>query len=241
MGSRRNSFIILGFVAILVVVAAYMIFVRQPVSQATQLGLDLEGGVSVQLEGYQDDGSEVTREEMDQAVEVIRQRVDSLGVTEPEIQIQGQDQVSVNIPGITDPDRAVQVIGRTAQLGFYEVLAAAGGQPVGQDQVDATKEDLGQDLRQDSEFEEGQTKILFEETPVPDSNEVQVAGYIVSEQPQLRGNALESASLVRDEQGRLEVQIEFTGAGFRGLSETCPSRSARTLFPRAGRVPDRSR
>ena len=220
MGSRRNSFIILGFVAVLVVVAAYMIFVRQPVSQATQLGLDLSGGVSVQLEGYQDDGSEVTREEMDQAVEVIRQRVDSLGVTEPEIQVQGQDQVSVNIPGITDPDRAVEVIGRTAQLGFYEVLASDGGQqPVAQDRVDQVEEDLRQNLQRDSEFEEGQTKILFEETPVPDSDQVQVIGYIVSEQPQLRGDALESASLVRDQQGRLQVQIEFTGAGSEGFGD----------------------
>ncbi len=220
MGSRRNSFIILGLVAVLVVVAAYMIFVRQPVSQATQLGLDLSGGVSVQLEGYQDDGSEVTREEMDQAVEVIRQRVDSLGVTEPEIQVQGQDQVSVNIPGITDPDRAVEVIGRTAQLGFYEVLASDGGQqPAAQDQVDQVEEDLRQNLQRDSEFEEGQTKILFEETPVPDSDQVQVIGYIVSEQPQLRGDALESASLVRDQQGRLQVQIEFTGGGSEGFGD----------------------
>ena len=42
--------------------------IRQPVAESTQLGLDLKGGVSVQLEGYQTDGSEVTREEMEQAV-----------------------------------------------------------------------------------------------------------------------------------------------------------------------------
>ena len=107
MGSRRNNLTVLGLVAVLVVVAAYLIFIRQPVAESTRLGLDLEGGVSVQLEGYQTDGSEVTRAEMEQAVSVIRQRVDSLGVTEPEIQIQGQNQVIVNIPGITDSDRAV--------------------------------------------------------------------------------------------------------------------------------------
>src|SRR3712207_6706537 len=91
MGSRRNNLIVLGLVAVLMAVAAYLIFIRQPVAQSTQLGLDLEGGVSVQLEGYQTDGSEVTREEMEQAVGVIQQRVNSLGVTEPEIQIQGQE------------------------------------------------------------------------------------------------------------------------------------------------------
>src|ERR687896_2122086 len=147
MGSRRNNLIVLGLVVVLLAVAAYLIFIRQPVAESTQLGLDLEGGVSVQLEGYQTDGSQVTREEMEQAVGVIRQRVDSLGVTEPEIQIQGQDQVVVNIPGITDSDRAVEVIGRTAQLGFYEVLATDGGEVVQADEVGETRDELREDLR----------------------------------------------------------------------------------------------
>ena len=133
MGSQRNNLIILGMVVVLIGIAAYLIFIRQPVAQATQLGLDLEGGVSVQMEGYQTDGSQVTHDEMEQAVGVIQQRVNSLGVTEPEIQIQGQNQVIVNIPGITDADRAVKVIGRTAQLGFYEVLATDGQLSVPQD------------------------------------------------------------------------------------------------------------
>src|ERR687889_969050 len=140
MGSRRNNLIVLGLVVVLIGVAVYLIFIRQPVAESTQLGLDLKGGVSVQLAGYQTDGSEVTREEMEQAVGVIQQRVNSLGVTEPEIQIQGQDQVVVNIPGITDSDRAIEVIGRTAQLGFFEVLAADGGQIVAGGEVEGGKE-----------------------------------------------------------------------------------------------------
>src|SRR5215207_1365007 len=156
MGSRRNNLIILGLVGVLLGVAAYLIFVRGGgPADSTRLGLDLEGGVSVQLEGYQTNGSQVTREEMEQAVEVIRQRVDSLGVTEPEIQIQGQDQVAVNIPGITDSERAVDVIGRTAQLGFYEVLVTDGQVSVPQDEVDKVKEEISQSLREDDAFKEG--------------------------------------------------------------------------------------
>src|SRR5918998_530198 len=113
MGSRRNNLIVLGLVAILIVVAAYLIFIRQPVTESTQLGLDLEGGVSVQLQGYQTDGSEVTRNEM---------------------------------------ERAVQVIGRTAQLGFYEVLAADGGQPVPEDEVKETEDELRESLREDEAY-----------------------------------------------------------------------------------------
>src|SRR5215216_1132070 len=205
MGSRRNNLIVLGLVVVLLGVAAYLIFIRQPVTQSTRLGLDLKGGVSVQLEGYQTDGSEVTREEMEQAVGVIQQRVNSLGVTEPEIQIQGQNQVIVNIPGITDARRAVEVIGRTAQLGFYEVLATAGGQVVPDDEVEQTKAAIRKDLEADDAYKPGKTKILFEETPNPQGEGTLVAGYVVHEHPDMTGDALARANLNRDQAGRLEV------------------------------------
>jgi preprotein translocase subunit SecD len=214
MGSRRNHLIVLGLVVVLLGVAAYLIFVRDGgPADATQLGLDLEGGVSVQLEGYQTDGSQVTREEMEQAVEVIRQRVDSLGVTEPEIQLQGQNQVAVNIPGITDSERAVEVIGRTAQLGFYEVLASEEELSVPQGEIEETKAELEEDLREDDAFQEGETKILFEESPSPAGQGTYVAGYIVNAQPDITGEALDSANLDRDQQGRLQVTMDFTREG----------------------------
>ena len=215
MSSRRNNLIILGLVVVLIGVAAYLIFVRQPVAEATQLGLDLEGGVSANLQGYKEDGSEVTREEMELASSVIRQRVDSLGVTEPEIQLQGQDQVVVNIPGITDSEQAVDVIGRTAQLGFYEVLAFAPNRPavVSGDEVEETKEDIRSELEGDPAYVEGETKILFEERPAPEGDGVQVEGYVVPEEPGVRGDALETASITRDQQGRRQVQVDLTGEG----------------------------
>jgi preprotein translocase subunit SecD len=213
MGSGRNNLIILGLVVVLICVAAYLIFIRQPVSESTKLGLDLEGGVSVQLEGYQTNGSQVTHAEMEQAVSVIRQRVDSLGVTEPEIQIQGQNQVLVNLPGVKDPNRAVEVIGRTAQLGFYQVLASEGKLSVPQDQVDKTKQELAQSLREDNAYKEGKTKILFEESPSPSGSGTYVAGYVVNDQPDMTGDAVDNANLNRDQQGRLQVQMNLTREG----------------------------
>jgi preprotein translocase subunit SecD len=239
MGSRRNNLIILGLVVVLLAVAAYLIFIRQPVAEATKLGLDLEGGVSVQLEGYQTDGSQVTREEMEQAVEVIRQRVDSLGVTEPEIQIQGQDQVAVNIPGITDADRAVEVIGRTAQLGFYEVLAFEEEISVPQDEIEQTKNELADDLRGDDVYQEGKTKILFEESPSPAGEGTYVAGYVVNDQPDMTGENLENANLNRDPQGRLEVTMSFNreGAGqFADLSGRIAENALASGQPGTGRL-----
>jgi preprotein translocase subunit SecD len=239
MGSRRNNLIILGLVVVLLGVAAYLIFIREPWTESTKLGLDLEGGVSVQLAGYQTDGSEVTREEMEQAVEVIRQRVDSLGVTEPEIQIQGQDQVVVNIPGITDDRRAVRVIGRTAQLGFYEVLAFEEELSVPQSEVEETRDELGEDLREDDAFEEGETEVLFEESPSPAGEGIYVAGYVVNDQPDITGEALDNANLSRDPQGRLEVTMEFTreGAGqFADLSGSIAENALAAGVPGTGRL-----
>jgi preprotein translocase subunit SecD len=239
MTNRRNNLIILGLVAVLIGVAAYLIFVRQPVAEATRLGLDLEGGVSANLQGYKTNGEEVTREEMDLAANVIRQRVDSLGVTEPEIQIQGDDQVVVNIPGITDADRAVEVIGRTAQLGFYEVLATAGGQPVPDDEIDDTKASLQDELEGDPAYDEEETKILFEESPAPDGSGTIVQGYVVPAQPELTGQALDSAVQTTDQAGRREVQMELTSEGgeaFGNLSQQIVDNALANATPGGGRL-----
>ena len=240
MSNRRNNLVILGLVVALIGVAAYFIFLRQPVAEATQLGLDLEGGVSANLQGYKTDGSEVTRQEMDLAAGVIRKRVDSLGVTEPEIQLQGQDQLVVNIPGVTDTEQAIDVIGRTAQLGFYEVLAAAGGQQlVSEDEVEETKVELQSELEGDPAYEEGGTKILFEESPSPGGEGIIVQGYVVPEEPGVTGEALESAIIERDQAGRRMVRINLTGEGagqFGDLSQEVIDNALANGIPGQGRL-----
>ena len=219
MGSQRNNFIVLGLVAVLLAAAVYLIFIRQPVSQATQLGLDLKGGISVQLKGSHDNGKPVTRQEMQTAVQVIQQRVNALGVSEPEIQQQGTDEVIVNIPGLTNRQQAVNTIGKTAQLGFYEVLASEpqlGGQPVvvPKDQVQKAEKQIKQTLKKDPAYKKGKTKILFEESPsTGNGNGVSVTGYVFHSQPELTGAVLKGATLNRDNQGRLEVDMTLTNAG----------------------------
>jgi preprotein translocase subunit SecD len=83
-----------------------------------QLGLDLQGGASVTLVPAE----ETSDERLDQAIEIIRNRVDALGVAEPEISRQG-DAIVVNLPGVEDQERALEVVGRTAVLQFRPVLA----------------------------------------------------------------------------------------------------------------------
>jgi len=89
-----------------------------------QLGLDLQGGISAALRPDPDAPNQPDDMDaaLDLAVELIRQRVDGLGVAEPDIARSGDDTILVQLPGITDADRAREVIGQTAQLGFYPVV-----------------------------------------------------------------------------------------------------------------------
>jgi preprotein translocase subunit SecD len=83
------------------------------------LGLDLQGGVSVVLEPTGD----VESDTIDEAISIIRQRVDAIGVAEPEITRQG-DNILIQIPGVEDQDRALELVGQTAELQFRPVLAS---------------------------------------------------------------------------------------------------------------------
>lgn len=96
-----------------------------------KLGLDLAGGTSVILSAPEG----TTSDQLDQAVLVMRNRIEALGnVQEPEIQVQGGDSVVVQLPGITDRERALDAIGSTGQLSFRKVLADASlvdlGEPI---------------------------------------------------------------------------------------------------------------
>jgi preprotein translocase subunit SecD len=81
------------------------------------LGLDLQGGVSVVLQPTEDADDDA----LGQAIEIIRQRVDAIGVAEPEISRQG-DAIVVQLPGVADRDRALELVGQTAELRFRPVL-----------------------------------------------------------------------------------------------------------------------
>jgi len=84
------------------------------------LGLDLQGGVSVVLQPTED-LPEGSSDSFDQAVDIIRDRVDALGVAEPEISRQGET-VLVQLPGVKDQCRAIELVGQTAELRFRPVL-----------------------------------------------------------------------------------------------------------------------
>ncbi len=94
-------------------------FLATVVAQNTPvLGLDLRGGISVVLAPV----GKTTKETLDVAVNIIRQRVDALGVAEPQISRTG-NTIVVDLPGVKDRTKAQRLVGRTAELRFRPVLA----------------------------------------------------------------------------------------------------------------------
>ena len=106
---------------ILILVAAYGGLIATLVAgNSPELGLDLQGGVSVVLAPTGD----ASDEQLDQALAIIRDRVDALGVAEPDITRQG-DAIVVQLPGVKNRDRALALVGQTAELRFRPVLQQA--------------------------------------------------------------------------------------------------------------------
>ncbi|QNP73813.1 protein translocase subunit SecD [Streptomyces roseirectus] len=88
-----------------------------------RLGIDLAGGTSITLEAKADQGSAINKSNMDTAVEIMNRRVNGLGVSEAEVQTQGETNIIVNIPKGTNSEEARAQVGTTAKLYFRPVLA----------------------------------------------------------------------------------------------------------------------
>ncbi|MDQ3574182.1 MAG: protein translocase subunit SecD, partial [Actinomycetota bacterium] len=91
-------------------------------TRPVRLGLDLQGGTQIVLEAQDSERQKVDGDTLSRTLEVLRRRVDALGVTEPSLQRSGSRRIIVELPGVADPEEAVEVIGRTAQLRFHPVL-----------------------------------------------------------------------------------------------------------------------
>jgi SecD/SecF fusion protein len=98
-----------------------------PFHKSPTLGLDLQGGLEVVLKAQPPPGHKLTATDLDRSVSIMRSRVDRLGVSEPEIRKQGTDQIAIELAGVHDPNRALAIIGKTAQLELYDLETSATG------------------------------------------------------------------------------------------------------------------
>ncbi|QQY80854.1 protein translocase subunit SecD [Keratinibaculum paraultunense] len=90
------------------------------VKDSIDLGLDLAGGVCVILEAKTDLQGTELQKSMEQSKMIISERVDSLGVAEPNITIEGKKRIRIELAGIENPQEAIELIGKTAQLQFVD-------------------------------------------------------------------------------------------------------------------------
>jgi preprotein translocase subunit SecD len=200
MQQYKNKFLMVG-IALLVILAGTLV-VKVPIN----LGLDLQGGSRLVLQGKNTKEIKVDAEAMEGVVVVIRSRIDALGVAEPIIQRKGKDQVVIELPGVKDPERAMKLIGDTAVLEFVEAEWAPGDAAV------LTTKDVkllgGPTARLGKvDYYDHKTGRLVRTSP------------IILKKTVLTGNDLQWAGPGTDEYGRPVVSIEFKAEGAKTFYE----------------------
>ena len=192
------------------------------------LGLDLKGGAHIVLQAKDTPENPLRDDSIDRLLAVLRNRIDQYGVAEPIIQKSGSDRIIVDLPGIQDPAAALELIGRTAQMDFREVLASTGRNiPV---------EPQRRNYDSDMQFIDAQKRWEDEIAKLSNASADLVArsktteGSIVApaEEPGtfyllgpvvLSGKDLVNAEMNPDSLGRMGVSLEFNSEGARLFEE----------------------
>ncbi len=138
------------------VVAYGLLAVTIAMGKSPTLGLDLQGGISVNLQPVKNGkvDTSVKPEQRDQAIGILRKRVDALGVAEPEVSRQG-NTIIVQLPGAKDQQQVLDVVGKTAELRFRPVLQDVGRIPKGKARATAEADD--KKLRSELKLPDGVT------------------------------------------------------------------------------------
>src|SRR5438477_6687152 len=127
MTNRRSHLILVGLILAALAGVGALTVPGSPVHKKVTLGLDLQGGLEVVLEARPAKGQKLDSAALDRSVSIMRQRVDKLGVSEPEIRKQGSNQIVIELAGVHDPAKAATIIGKTAQLELYDLETSLTG------------------------------------------------------------------------------------------------------------------
>lgn len=180
-------------VIIIIIVTGVSLFVMYPLNEKIKLGLDLQGGMHLVLEvdtAKLPPGSDPA-DAVDRALEIIRNRVDKFGVSEPIVQRQGKDRIVVQLPGLKDPRRAKNLIGSTALLEFRLVDKER------LDEAESGKIPKGYEILEDDEGKK----------------------YLLKKEPELTGDTLVNAWVDQSQGGGIMAQtvvsLEFNKEGAR--------------------------
>src|SRR6202012_5444950 len=116
MGTRRQHVFVLLFVLALVAISGIIIATKE-----TKLGLDLQGGLQLVYEGEPTGtATEISGEDIEDSINIIEKRINTLGVSEAEVARLGKNEIPVGLPGVTDANRAAEQVGTPAQPYFFD-------------------------------------------------------------------------------------------------------------------------
>jgi preprotein translocase subunit SecD len=165
---------------------------------STHLGLDLVGGVQVLMEADLPETTEVTNEAMGTATSIVENRVNGLGVSEAVVQRVGNRRISVELPGIEDPEQAISAVRSTGLLEFVDMSTISQAEAVTL---------VGQTIQTDYQ--------LSSTTPVTTTASLTETSDLTQRiwPTALTGAALKTASVTTNQLGQYEVAIEFTDEG----------------------------
>ncbi len=188
----RGDWLRFASVVVVLIGCLWLIYPFWPLKEVVNLGLDLQGGVRLVLEG--EGVSQLSAEDqtqtIDRVIEILANRIDQYGLANAEIRRFGGDRILVNIPGATDPAKARRLIGQTAMLEFREVVQ--GGTSKLEDLVPESMDE----------------ELLRDRDGVP---------YIVKRDVLLTGAALADAKVQTSQDvrtaGRLMISMSFNQAG----------------------------
>jgi SecD/SecF fusion protein len=121
MRERRKHLTLLALIIAALVGALMLEVPGSPAHRNATLGLDLKGGLEVVLQAVPPKGRKLTSADLDRSVSIMRNRIDKLGVSEPEIRKQEPNQIVIQLAGVHDPNKAAKIIGQTAQLQLYDL------------------------------------------------------------------------------------------------------------------------
>jgi SecD/SecF fusion protein len=130
VSDRRRHLTLLASIVAALAGVALLAVPGSPVHRKATLGLDLQGGLEVVLKANPPKGHKLTADDLNRSIDIMRNRIDKLGVSEPEIRKQGSDQIVIQLAGVHDPASAAKLIGKTAVLEFYDFEADLTGPSV---------------------------------------------------------------------------------------------------------------
>ena len=117
--NKKKKVIISTVILFLITVVVCYLFV--PLFSSLKFGLDLQGGFEILYKAESIDGSKMTQEKMTSTYKTLSKRIDSLGVSEPEIVLEGSNRIRVKLAGVTDPEAARSQLSTVATLSFRDV------------------------------------------------------------------------------------------------------------------------